>query len=289
MSYGSVVHTDMKTDQFIQIQDNPRQRDTEKHAKSAIKKHLKEPSPSHLRVAIATNDREHWKLDGHTRAYLWETGKLEKPEYVKVDIYYVRNRQEAEDLYNCFDNRDAVETTADLIHGSLRSLGIHFESPLLVSHRFKTSIGCIKVCRTMSEYECISMLQDELVELDSWMLPRKINTGIVGYVLLDLFVREHNRLMLREFFTKFSNDEGMKTGKSFDGVYALSEHMKRRQRDGSVCGWSNYESMMDHAYIAVDNYCNNKTMTRIYGNKPAVGNMQKEAFRIAEKHNSVIV
>lgn len=283
MNYGSVTHTDMNTDQFIQIPDNPRQRNTEKHARMAIKKHLREPNPSHLRVAIATNDYEHWKLDGHTRSHLWQTGKLPKPEYVKVDVYYVRNREEAEQLYNCFDNRDAVETTADLIHGSLRSLGITFESPLLINHRFKTSINCIRACRTMSEYECIKTLKNELCELDSWMLPRKINTGVVGYILLDLFVGEHNRILLRDFFTKFTSDEGVKTGKIFDGVYALTEHMKRRQRDGSVCGWQNYESMMDHGYVAVDSYCNNKTMTRIYGNRQAVMKMQKQASLLLGK------
>src|SRR5260370_461566 len=56
--------------EWLEIPDNPRQRDTERHLQRA--KHLMTPAPTHRRVAMAqaTTDDRRWKLDGHTRAII---------------------------------------------------------------------------------------------------------------------------------------------------------------------------------------------------------------------------
>ncbi len=41
---------------FIELPDNPRQRDTEVHARKAVKQHLAESSPTHVMVSAAADD-----------------------------------------------------------------------------------------------------------------------------------------------------------------------------------------------------------------------------------------
>ena len=108
----------MDVDDFIKIQDNPIQRDTVRHAKKASKFHLKKYHDSHRVVAIGRliGSKIQWKVDGHTRAYLWamigEDG-LTAPKTVFVDVYHVKDEKEVVELYRCFDNRNAVETNID--------------------------------------------------------------------------------------------------------------------------------------------------------------------------------
>lgn len=65
-------HAKMSLHQWLQVPDNPRQRDTIRHATKAAKDHLSEPSLTHLEVSAAElPNGELLKLDGHTRSYLW--------------------------------------------------------------------------------------------------------------------------------------------------------------------------------------------------------------------------
>lgn len=38
------------------------------------------------------------KLDGHTRAFLWASGQLQKPPCVYVRVYLAANMEEAKEL-----------------------------------------------------------------------------------------------------------------------------------------------------------------------------------------------
>lgn len=114
----------MDVNEFLNIQSNPIQRDTKIHAQKALKFHLSSASITQEKVAIARNGKSQWKLDGHTRAYLWEKGLLEAPNTVSCDIYPVENVGEAIQLYKEFDNTDAAETIADKTTGALNYMGI---------------------------------------------------------------------------------------------------------------------------------------------------------------------
>src|SRR5882672_12509291 len=90
------------------IPDNPRQRDTVAHARRAAQTNLKEPHPTHLKVHMARlADGRCYKLDGHTRSYLWEIGKLEAPQAVQVQVWDVADLDAAKELYNTFDSTAA--------------------------------------------------------------------------------------------------------------------------------------------------------------------------------------
>lgn len=102
----------MTTAEWAAVPDSPRQRNTVAHSCKAMRGHLKTASPAHARVSAASiNGQLVCKLDGHTRSYLWQSGKLSKPvgDVVFVDVYPVNDMAEANALYVQFDNAGAVE------------------------------------------------------------------------------------------------------------------------------------------------------------------------------------
>jgi len=131
-----ITRIEMEVDEFIKIQDNPIQRDTVTHAKKAIKNHLNKYHDSHIVVAIGrmVGRKTQWKIDGHTRAYLWlkvGTGSLKAPKTVLVDVYHVKDEQEVIEVYRCFDNKNAVESNADQITGALNYFGFKMHSRIM--------------------------------------------------------------------------------------------------------------------------------------------------------------
>lgn len=147
----------MDSDVFIEIQDNPRQRDTKERAEKAKKTHLKYPNPTHTVVSVAAifdeDDLplsvedfvekiiEAWKLDGHTRAYLWDSEELDKPPFVTAMVYHVSSEEEAKEFYRSYDSSKAVETGLDKVFSALRDA---FKSkprcPLFKKRGIKTAI-----------------------------------------------------------------------------------------------------------------------------------------------------
>lgn len=135
---------EMDTDTFIKIQPNPIQRDTEYHSKKALKFHLSSESITQSKVAVAKQGKIFWKLDGHTRAHLWNEGLLKAPSSLSVDIYEVDDKQGAIELYRQFDNSDAAESNADKVAGALRQMGLmHFNSAFMRNTGILTALQTI--------------------------------------------------------------------------------------------------------------------------------------------------
>ncbi len=138
----------MSVESWCALPENLRQRDTEKHAQKASRNggHLREASPEHAQVfAAKLPNGQLVKLDGHTRALLWERGVLESPGQVIVTVIPVRDMEHAKELYNHFDNAQAAETIKDKLSGALREHGLVFRSgcfsliyssSILDAHRF---------------------------------------------------------------------------------------------------------------------------------------------------------
>ena len=90
---NKVKHIEMSIEEWIKVKDCPTQRNTEIHAKSARKKNLKESSITHSQVSAAQvkTKGNMYKLDGHTRAYLWsEKILIPNFEQVSVTLYISR-------------------------------------------------------------------------------------------------------------------------------------------------------------------------------------------------------
>ena len=121
----------MSVKAWCAVPENLRQRNTEKHAKKATRPggHLRVASPAHAQVfAAKLPDGRLIKLDGHTRALLWELGELDAPEQVLVTVIPVRDMEHAKELYNHFDNAQAMETTQDKLSGALHEHGVVLRS-----------------------------------------------------------------------------------------------------------------------------------------------------------------
>jgi hypothetical protein len=247
--------TEMAVDEFIRIPDNPRQRDTERHAKKASRQHLAKLSPTHRYVAIATiNGIPVCKEDGHTRSYLWKNGKLEKPSTVTAMCYEVESMAEAAELYTHFDNQAAVEGSGDRLFGATREVGLVLTSPLLHKHDFTTALKCAHVMRPgvklPSEYELVAMWRGVLVHLDKWGLckNRFKGSGLVAFGLVAIASKAFADDTIESFYKKYNEDGGTKDGKKRDGVQALSEHMEQRRFANQMTGYENIYDMMSKAY-----------------------------------------
>ncbi|AEK57889.1 hypothetical protein Atc_1240 [Acidithiobacillus caldus SM-1] len=111
----------MSVADWCAMEDNARQRNTEKHARKALRGHLREPSAAHaMTTAAQLPNGRLIKIDGHTRAWLWEHGLLTPPESVLVTVIPVSDIDEAKTLYMHFDDPRAAETLQDRLDGALR-------------------------------------------------------------------------------------------------------------------------------------------------------------------------
>lgn len=271
MNMEAISVLPMSVDQWILVPDNPRQRDTESHAKSAVKKHLSELSPVHRVVHAATIDGETpaCKLDGHTRAWLWKVDKLERPKSntMMVMLYKVNDLREAGELYTHFDNSQAAETSSDKFFGGCREQNIRLESALL--NRLQIS-NALKFATSkwgghnFSHYELISIWKNELLELDSWNISKgKLSNALISVALLCIHDKRYETSIVREFFHNFVTDAGVKEGKLRDGVQALSELVERKKNQSSPNGWKNITDLAERALTCVNMYVQGKRIRSV--------------------------
>jgi hypothetical protein len=250
---GTVV--EMTVDAFINVPDNPRQRDTERHARKAVKGHLSTLSPTHRYVAIATiNGMPVCKEDGHTRALLWKTGRLERPKSVTAICYEVESIQQAASLYTHFDNVAAVEGCSDRMFGACRESSLVLTSPLLHKYDFATALKCAHAMRpganAINEYGLVGLWRGVISHMDKWQLckNRFKGSGIVAFGFVAIASKSFADDTLESFFKTYNEDGGTKDGKKRDGVQALSEHMEQRRFANQMTGYENIYDMMSKAY-----------------------------------------
>lgn len=262
------IEVDAET--FMNLPDNPIQRDTEKHAAFAQKRHLSKDSPTHRSVAVAEyRGRLLCKLDGHTRTLMWRDGRLTMPDTVDMTIYPISDPRDAETFYKQFDNRYATETTADRISGAMRAAGITPQSTLLRGNNYATALKMANSGGSSSggddEYELVSLWRDVIIEVDSWELPRNPfkGTGLVALMFLLVAAETHVIENVRTFFQKFANKEGVKNGSAKDGVQALCEHMEHRRIKGTMTGQENMRDIMSKGLSCVNAWCKGVTITNV--------------------------
>lgn len=212
-------------DEWLDIDDCPIQRDTEEHAASASLRHLKETSPTHMNVAAARLETgEVYKLDGHTRAHLWATGKLEPPaQILYVDMYYCENMQQVEDLYQQFDNAQAAEHLRDKLYGAYRLHGFKPSSQLITRGGVASALSTILGVQFSkhSIYNAVTPFMQAIKLIDKEDLaPRPFPSHILATAIVTIH-KDGDKAM--PFWRTYANDEGVKDGKYRDGVQALTE------------------------------------------------------------------
>lgn len=233
----------MTPDEWALIPDSPIQRDTERHAKKAVKAHLKSSllTQNIVNMGILPNGFR-CKLDGHTRNMLWQNGTLKKPQRLLVNVLHAKNMEQLKEFYRSYDAQTAAEDLHDQLSGILKNRNIIFSSPLLKALKFATALrsahNFVYGAQDGAEISLESLVEHWLPELH--LLDRTdathtmFKTGITfGAVLC--FARDGADAI--EFWTRYANGEGIKIGRDMDAVYRLTslvEEGRRKKRYGGT-------------------------------------------------------
>jgi hypothetical protein len=230
--YALIGRKTMSVAEWISIQDNPRQRDTEKHAARAKKLHLRKSDPIHAMVGMAElPSGERYKLDGHTRSLLWQRGELAAPDELVVDIWWCRDEAAVKALYSRFDGQTAAETAVDRLRGAANEHEIAFKTPMLRDGNFGTAIKRIYLIGWSHKqdqwtsldfvYDAVKTFKRELMALDDLNpQPARFTSGVIAAALVTLKRYGENAV---PFWRAYSENAGLKDGPTMDGVQALSE------------------------------------------------------------------
>ena len=241
---GQVVDPEMSADEWIALPPHPRQRNTKRHAaaehwrlarraKGAVKEAL-------CHTVAGELDGRLCKVDGHTRAYLWQTGGLPKPTTVRVKVFRVRDRDELNALYSTFDAPTAAEKEHQKVFGAFRESGLELKSPRL-KHGYLVSALNIalrgrarahqdkKATQALDLYKAVDVMRGELELLDS-INPRSevFYSGVIAAALIGLSLHPDGI----EFFHRLNDREGSKKGGTLDPVESVLVYVDglRQQR-----------------------------------------------------------
>lgn len=226
---------------WIAVKDNPRQRNTEKRAKQARLKHLSKYQKVHRCVFAATHNGDILcKIDGHTRAMLWQMGELESPPDGKVEVVLIEvsGMNEAKELYDMMDAQLSVKKPSDNIYGACRELGFRLDSFLLRGCAFNTQLKIATTGKKFSgnTYAMVREWKKELIALDQLALSSQ-NTILISVMLTA--IRLDGSVQAGEFFRNLDKNNGSKTNQGYDGIELLSQVLKIRRAEGRTAGWDN--------------------------------------------------
>lgn len=257
----------MSVGEFFAIPDNPRQRDTERHANRAKKAHLKVASDIHKFVEVAAlPDGSMLKLDGHTRAFLWQIGELESPAFVVAKIRKAKDAKEAMQMYLEYDSASAVESMQDKGSGAIRQAGITFESSLMRSGKFLSALSLAKKGVVDSKalhgdgiYDLVKEFKPQLMQIDS-LHPtgERFVAGVVAAAIISL--RKHDYAAL-SFWSAYSRGLGEKTGKEKCAVQMLEDLIKLRRAAQTLHARAHVVDVCSKALAACDKWIKGEKYT----------------------------
>ncbi len=249
----------MSVDEWISVPDNPIQRDTERHVGKALKHHLKQAiqTQSSVHMAVMPNG-DRYKLDGHTRSYLWERGLLERPRRLIVLSWPASSIEEVKALYRTFDDSYASEDVHDKLSGILKFNNVKFESSLLRDTKFATALRAAHNF-VFSTNEGKGLELEPLVKawLPELLLLDRVNpsthnfpTGMAFGAIL-CFAIDGERAL--EFWMRYANKDGVKIRSEADSVHHLSEELKKVKKDGKYGGVAIFKLGM-LAFLAYESF-----------------------------------
>jgi hypothetical protein len=244
----------MSVSDWVAVPDNPRQRNTEKRAKVARRKHLASYQKPHKVVFAACKDGAViCKIDGHTRAYLWQIGDLQTPPDGKVEVvlFEVSGLEEAKEIYDMIDGQPVVKKPSDNIFGACRERGFRLDSYLLRGCAFATQLKIATSGKKFSGdiYQMVSDWENELIALDEMAFTSR-NTILISVMLVA--IRCDGAEKCKEFFKKLESNEGIKSSKGYDGIELLSRILEVRRAEGRTAGYENLIQICGQAWSAYE-------------------------------------
>ena len=226
----------MKVDEWFKIKDNPKQRDTIAHAKKALKHHLSEYCETQSRVAAAElPDGTRYKLDGHTRSEIWESGDLDAPKILYCDLYLVTSIKQVASLYQCFDNQHAAETATDRLASAFNFHDVNHTSRVFKAGGTTTALktlyslkqtGLIKI----DVADAVLVFKKSLNIIDKANFSHfKFPAPVIAAMILTIHKDGGNAI---NFWKDYDQDLGKKTPKKFDAVYCLVDFIRTARENG---------------------------------------------------------
>lgn len=257
----------MTVDEWIAVRDNPRQRDTEGRASRA--RHLRVLAPDHSHVSMAVvKGAGKFKLDGHTRAFLWKSGKLERPRGgVEVSVYHVGSPEEAAELYTHFDNKQATKSATDDVHGAFHAMGYEPKSGLVRTGRLTSGLrGAFAVAYgknakggtyNHSIFDVINDFAAEILALDDLGCSQGSLTGGEQAAFLLSFRKHADRVL--PFWHAYMGNGGTMANGEMDGVVAFRRLIEQRKAAKTLAGGDNQYDVTARGLACVERWLKNET------------------------------
>lgn len=184
-------------------------------------------------------------VDGHTRALGWKSGTVAPPPdgFVKVSIYEVHSNDEAQDLYDTFDNDKTSKDTTDKIYGKMRQMGLadHLNTSFLKNGGFAHALKMAAGPRSSVDL-LLPRVQDALLLVDS-INPKKglFRTGILAAAFIT--TRAFGQEAVTKFWAPYNAREFVVKGKKMNGPAALDKrnqyflmmHLRGGEEEKAIC------------------------------------------------------
>jgi len=245
----------MSVDDWDKVQDNPIQRDTELHSKKLLRG-IDGFSETHQKVAAAQlPDGKLIKLDGHTRALLWSQGKLKKPDSLSVDIYHVQTVDDVMRLYRHFDSQVSAENGVDKKRGAFRMVGFDPKSSLLRNGGLSSAISVAE--GTLGNtgfdiYQAVTRWENEIRLIDEQGFTHNlVSAGVFAAMLLTF--RKHGTGAI-EFWSRYNEKDGVKNGKTMDGVHALEVFITTKHMRKQIGGYNNVMEIAEKSLACFEGF-----------------------------------
>lgn len=224
------------------------QRNTEMHLEEATRpgRHLSGNfMPTWSKVAAYYMGGVLHIVDGHTRALGWKSGKVAPPPdgSVSVAIYEVHSLEEAQALYDAFDNDKTSKDTADKIYGKMRQMGLtdQLKTSFLKNGGFAHALKMAAGPRTSVDL-LLPRVQNALLLLDP-INPKKglFRTGILAAALIT--IRAFGQDATTKFWGPYNAREFVLKGKKMNGPAALDKrnqlflmaHLRGGEEEKAIC------------------------------------------------------
>lgn len=259
--------TTMTPEEWADVPDNPRQRDTEFRAARA--RHLNVLEAAHTLVHMAEWDLGRCKLEGHTRALKWMQSPDTAPESVDVRVYVVESIEDAKRLYGHFNSKEEGERANDRLFGALRENGISPTSDFVRKAKFSNAVNMAFTFyedhgrhKSRPIYEKVEFFRDQIVLLDSIAgASRRMISAVVCCFLMS--TRKHGPVVA-DFFQRYILDGGTKDGRRKDCVQLFSDVMSEVRKNG-FCDWATQEAAVAKGLWCVERWLSAPTamLTRV--------------------------
>jgi hypothetical protein len=245
---GASYTVQMAAGSWFALPDHPRERDARRQARKnhwEMARGARGAVLESLRWVVAAEwDGQVYKVDGHTRALLWQGGALPDPGLVFATVYRCSSREDLNALYATFDTQSAAVTMYDRVTGAYREQGLELRSKRLRSGTIVDALsiaqrGLARSTETVGEseedwdvYNAVATFAPELRLLDTVdPQPEVFHTGIVSAALLSLAI-DPNAI---HFFELLSHGRGSKREGLFDPIEATLWRVARVKKQRS--GW----------------------------------------------------